>query len=250
MNTHRTTEVEHAARRQGARAAVCTMLGIVLSGPASWLLLALLAPQPAWESAANFAEHFHPAQNLPYVAGFFLVAGYVGLLASLRTLAAPRQEASANVALVFTAVYAALIVFNYLVQTTFVPTLAMHFAPANALALSMWSMSNPRSLAWGVELWGYACLGIATWFVAPIVRHLGDRGRSAALTFRLNGVVSVVTAGWMMFSPGWAMTPAGLVAYVLWNVLAFAMSWLAFDVLRAERSVHAPPAPSASESAA
>jgi hypothetical protein len=97
----------------GARASLCTLVGIVVSGPLTWLVLGALSPQRAWENAAVFAQNFRPAQSLPYVAGLLLVAGYVGLIASLHAIAPPEHKPAANVALVCTAVYAALIAFNY-----------------------------------------------------------------------------------------------------------------------------------------
>lgn len=249
-NSQQATRSAAAARKQGLRGAVCTMLGIVASGPLSWLALGVIAPQPEWDGAAAFAEHFHPLQSLPFFAGFLLIAGYVSLISSLHALARPRHKPATYVALVFTAAYTALIVFNYTVQTTFVPAHATRFVPENALALGMWSMANPLSLAWGIELWGYACLGIATWFVAPVLAERGSRGRWAALAFRWNGIVSIATALWAALSPGWVMTRSGLAAYVLWNLLAFAMSWLAFDALHRKHQTQTPRTQSMSESAA
>jgi|SRR4051812_14472518 hypothetical protein len=95
MNAIQSTRSSDVARRQGARAALCTLAGIVASGPLTWIVFGILGPQPAWQSSAVFAAHFQPVQSLPYVAGFLLVAGYVGLIASLHALADPEQKPAA-----------------------------------------------------------------------------------------------------------------------------------------------------------
>ncbi|HKP58999.1 MAG TPA: hypothetical protein VJV78_19895 [Polyangiales bacterium] len=226
------TASDSIACRQGAHAALVTLFGIVTSGPLALVVLQVFWPQPPWQNAAEFARNFHVAQSVPYLAGLFLVSGYVVLIASLHALAEPEQRPATTAALIFTGAYAALIFFNYMVQTTFVPSLALGFEPAHALALGMWSMAHPRSLAWGVELWGYACLGMATWLVAPVLAGRARRSPAAVWAFRANGLVSIAAALWMVVEPGWAVTPLGLAAFAVWNVLAFVMSWLAFDVLR------------------
>ncbi|HKU43247.1 MAG TPA: hypothetical protein VJR89_34035 [Polyangiales bacterium] len=229
------------AARLGARAAWCTLIGILTSGPLALLALQLWAAQPAWTDAESFAAHYHPAQSLPYLAGFLLVAGYVMLIASLHALATPSERATSAVGLAFCSAYAALVLCNYMLQTAYVPELARHYEPANAPLIGMWSMVQPRSIAWGLELWGYGCLGIATWAVAPVLARHGARGRSAAWTFRANGVVSVASALWTILQPGWAQTAPGIVAFVLWNILAFAMSWLALGTFRSlERTQRRP----------
>ncbi|MES1205363.1 MAG: hypothetical protein ABUS79_05450 [Pseudomonadota bacterium] len=96
----------------------------------------------------------------------------------------------AAAAQVFTAVFAAFILFNYAVQTTFVPELARHYDAADARILAALTMSNPRSLAWAIEMWGWGFLGVATWLVSPVFGGAGLE-RAAALTFAVNGPVSL-----------------------------------------------------------
>jgi hypothetical protein len=117
------------------------------------------------------------------------------------------------------------------VQTAFIPDLASRYEPANAPIISTLSMANPRSLAWGIEMWGWGFFGVATWLVAP---DFGGSAleRATRLTFRGNGPVSVVGALATVARPGWVMTPAGLAAFAAWNLLLAAMALLAFLSLR------------------
>ena len=226
------------ASRTGAFGAALALFGIVLSGPLALALVAFTHPQPAWRDAELFADNYHFIQLVPYFAGLLLVAGFVILIASIHQLAEPRLKAMTASACIFAAVFAALISLNYVVQTTFVPDLARHdgdTAPALVAALSM---SNPRSLAWGIEMWGYAFLGVATWLAAPIFRQT-PLERGVALTFVTNGVMGVAGAAWTVARPGWAMTHTGMAAFGAWNILVAAMTALAFVALR--RRAHVTP---------
>jgi hypothetical protein len=60
---------------------------------------------------------------------------------------------------VFCAAFASFIFFNYVLQTTFLPALARAYAPESAGVVAAFSMSNPTSLAWGIEMWGWAFFG-------------------------------------------------------------------------------------------
>jgi hypothetical protein len=184
-------------------------------------------PQPAWRDAELFARHYHAIQLLPYAGGILLVAALILLVSSIHASARAHEKALTGAALVFTGAFAAFIFFNYVAQTTLVPDLARRYEPANAPIIATLSMSNPRSLAWGIEMWGWGLLGVATWLLATVF----DRSkleRAAALAFIANGPVSVAGALWTVARPGWVMTPAGLVAFAAWNVLLAAMAALAF----------------------
>jgi hypothetical protein len=220
-----------AACRVGVWGAIATLFGIVASGPLAFVVLAAIHPQPPWRDAELFARSFHPVQTLPFFVGFFLVGGYVVLVASLFALSRPAERARAASALGFVSAFAALVFFNYVVQTTFVPSLARRYTPDSAPILATFSMSNPNSLGWAIEMWAYGLLGVATWLVAPVFQ--GSRvERVTARLFVANGVVSVATALGTGVDPGWTMTPAGLVGFLVWNVLVFVMSAFAIVALR------------------
>lgn|GEM_PF-479646 len=217
--------------RTGRRAALGVLLGVLLSGPLAVALVSATHPQPAWRDAELFARHYHSVQLLPYAGGIVLVAALIVLVASLHAGARPEQRPLTTAALVFTAGFASFIFLNYVVQTTFVPQLARHYDPTNAALIAALSMTNPTSLAWAIEMWGWGFLGIATWLVSPVFGR-SKVERAAALTFVANGPVSVAGALGTIVRPGWVMTTAGLVAFAAWNVLLAAMATLTVLALR------------------
>jgi hypothetical protein len=222
------------AARSAVTAAVVTLFGIVLSGPLS-LALVSLHPQPAWTGPEAFARAYHPIQTFPYFTGFLLVGGSLVLIAALQTLARDPHRARATAGLAFAAAFAALIFFNYVVQTTFVPALAQSRSPEAAPLIAAFALSNPRALGWAVEMWGYAVLGVATWLVAPVLADHGRAGRIAAGLFVTNGPVSIVGAVWTALRPGWVMTPVGLALFAAWNLLMLVMTALVIAALRPHR---------------
>jgi hypothetical protein len=222
---------DESASRVGLHAAWGTLLGILLSGPLAVAVVNLTHPQPPWGGAALFARSYHPVQLLPYAGGIVLVAALVLLVSSLHTAAAPEQRVWTTVALVLSATFASFIFFNYVVQTTFIPELAKHYDGINAPIISTLSMVNPRSLAWGIEMWGWGLFGVATWLVAPVFRGSALE-RATRVAFISNGPVSVAGALATVAWPGWVMTSAGLALFAVWNLLLAAMALLAIFTFR------------------
>jgi hypothetical protein len=243
MTSAGTASQTAAAHRIAVLAALGTLIGVVLSGPATVALVSATHPQPPWRDAEFFAQSYHAIQSLPYLGGIVLVGALVVLMSSLHVVGRDNAQPSMNAALVFTGVFAAFIFFNYVVQTTFLPTLARRYDPSNAPLISALSMSNPTSLAWGIEMWGWGFLGAATWLAAGVFRE-GGVERAARLAFAANGPVSIVGALWTTVRPGWVMTPAGLVAFAVWNVLLAAMGVLAFLAFRRRLRSNPSPGPS------
>jgi len=217
--------------RWGANAAICTLVGIVVSGPLAILVLSLLRPQPAWSDAETFARHYHWLQALPYFGGFLLVFGFVAMMASLYVLAPAEQKARATTALMLTTAFAALVFLNYVIQTTFVPNLAERDLVGSSKIIAAFSMVNPSSLAWALEMWAYGFLGLGHLLIAPVFSGTAME-RATAILFVVNGVSSGTTAVWTAVDPGWMMTSIGAVAYTVWNVLVLVMVSLVLVVLR------------------
>ena len=215
----------------GIRAAICALLGIVLSGPLAVFVLSIVRPQPPWTDAATFARHYHWVQAVPYFGGFLLVFGFVAMMASLYELVSAAHRAVATTALVFTAAFAALVFLNYVLQTTFVPNLARKDAAVYANVIAALSMVNPSSLAWAIEMWAYGFLGVGHLLMAPVFSREGLE-RTAATLFVINGVVSVIGALWTVADADWMMTPVGMVAYAAWNIIVLAMVSVVLVVLR------------------
>lgn len=209
--------------------AIVALTGYILSGPVAFVVVNLIKPQPAWVSAAVFAEHYSTLQDLPYYFGFLLIGGMLMLVAG-HYLNFKEEDVKKKfhllIAFGWTIVFCTLIAFNYICQTTFVHNLALHYPqdalhkPAYDASIAAFSMSNPLSFCWANEMWGYAFLGIANWLMAGYYRDKNNFIRGLLIT---NGIVSLVSAVMTIIHVNWVMTTAGLVAYFAWNVLMIVM---------------------------
>lgn len=130
--------------------ALVALTGYILSGPVAFLVVKLIKPQPAWVSAAVFAENYSIIQDMPYYFGFLLIGGMLMLVAG-HYLNCVEEDAQKKfhllISLGCTIAFCTLIAFNYICQTTFVRNLALHFRPDYEPAVSAFSMSNPLSFA-------------------------------------------------------------------------------------------------------
>ena len=210
-----------AAYTIGLTGGVLTAIGIVTSGPLALLIVALVQAQPPWTGPAAFVENFHRIQALPFYFGFVLLGGSILMLVSIYSLARNRTAALAG--LVFATAGATLVFFNYVTQTTFIPALVNDYTADLAPVLSAFSMSNPISITWALEMWGYASIGIGTWFAAAFFGAT-PLERIAKTLFMLNGIVSVLGAIVIAFDLGGMFSIAALVGYGLWNILYLALA--------------------------
>lgn len=194
--------------------ALLVLMGAVLSGPAAMLVVARVAPQPAWVDVGAFVEHYHPVQGLPYLLGYLLLTGLVFFSASCHALAGPRLRTRTSAALVFTGIYAALVFTNYTIQLGFVPRV-VEDRPA---FLAVLTMANPESFAWFLEMFGYAAMGVATFLVAPAFGG-SRRGDTIRWLLVANGALSVIGAACTAGFDGWVFSAAGLASFAGWNLL-------------------------------
>lgn len=201
------------------------LIGYVLSGPVGFMLVKFLQPQPQWVSAQVFVSHYHLLQDLPFMLGFLLIGGMLMVAAGHYMVMEGRHEVSGLLSFAITIVFATLITLNYISQTTFVRNLVIHYRPEFDSTISTFSMANPLSLAWSIEMWGYAFLGIATWLWAPFYK---EKHRATSVLLVLNGIASIATAIVSLIDLGWVMTTAGLVGYMLWNGLMIALMILLY----------------------
>jgi hypothetical protein len=214
---------EHHAARLGALGAVLTIAGMIASGPPVFWLMSVLHPTPSWSGPDAFAESAHWTQTIPFFGGFVLLFGYLCVMAALYHLADDASKPRLTLSLIVTAMFATLILFNYVCQTTFVPALARAYDRALGPTVSALSLQNPRSLSWAIEMWGYALLGVATWLAAPALGS-APLERVAAGLMVANGVMSLTGAAITAIRLDWVMTNAGIASYLAWNVLMFALS--------------------------
>lgn len=216
----------HSYDRLISTGAMVALVGYLTSGPVAFILVRLLKPQPEWVSPTVFAENYHIVQDLPYYFGFLLIGGML-MIAAGHYLNGANDDVNSRfmllLSLCFSIVFCGLISFNYICQTTFVRNLAIDYRPQNDPAIAIFSMTNTFSLAWAVEMWGYAFLGIATALAAPYYKTINA---GLAVLMILNGFVSIAGALLTAVDAKWVMTAPGLFSYFGWNVLMIAMMLL------------------------
>jgi len=198
---------------------IVALTGFSFSGPLGFLIVQVSGPQPAWVSPEVFAQNYKVSQNIPYYAGFLLVAGMLLLSAGhYISLTGENAKDRLNVLLsvLWTCIFSALISFNYICQVSFIHHLALQYKPEYDDAISTYSMSNPISLCWATEMWGYGMLGVATWMLSAFYR---SKNRVICLLLILNGILSVACIAVTIIDTGWLLKGAGLIAYFTWNAL-------------------------------
>jgi hypothetical protein len=218
--------------RIGMLGAVLCVLGIVTSGPLAVLVVVLVHPQPAWNGAALFVENFHRIQTLPFYFGFLLLTGSILMLASIYLLS--KQRATALAALIFMSIGAAFAYLNYVAQTTFIPAVVNAYSAQLDPIVTVFSMANPSSLPWALEMWGYGFMGLGTWLAAGFF-DTSRLERVAKSLFILNGIVSVLGALLVSIDLSSVFSTVGLVGYGAWNILYFALAVVFYQVLRKRR---------------
>jgi hypothetical protein len=216
-----------ATEQTGIYAATLLIAGTLISGPIGLLVVQATHPQPPWVDAATYVANYHPIQSMPFFAGFLLVLGSCLLIATLYRLAAPNDKARALLAVMCTAAFAGLIFFNYICQTTFLPALVADYRPEYDPIITAFSFSNPRSICWAIEMWGYALLGLATWLLAPSFHGSTVEKVTGGLMIA-NGVLSIAGGFITAVNLAWVMSLPGLINYIAWNVLM--VVWGAFVI--------------------
>lgn len=211
----------------GMYAAGAMLIGIVLSGLVGVPLVNWLSPQPAWQNGEIFAQNFEFLQTLPYYAGMVMLTGFLLFHVTIYLLSGLEMKRFTLPALLFALLYAALVFFNYVMQTTFVPELARNYQPAFDPFIAAFSMTNPAALGWALEMWGYGLLGVASLFAVPFYLACTDRlNKSIAVVLILNGVMSILGAFITALDLPWVFTVPGMVLFVLWNIVALALALL------------------------
>ncbi|MCM2334107.1 MAG: hypothetical protein NDI82_09170 [Anaeromyxobacteraceae bacterium] len=195
------------------RAALLVISASVLGPGVVFVDAALRRPAP-WAGPEAFLAGYHWLQAVPPLLGFPLLFGFVLFVAAAKRLDAARGgRVDQAPVLLLTAIYGALVAFNYVANACYVAQ-----AGEDVGAVSALSMNNPRSLCWAIEMYAYAILGVVTWLVAPTFRE----ERAIALLLRANGLVSVASAAVTTFHLPWVLTPIGLGFYAGWNGLIVA----------------------------
>ena len=223
--------------RLGITAAIMTMAGTLFSGPLAFLAVSSISPQPAWSGAQTYIENYHPIQSATFYFGFLLLIGSVLMITCIYTLS--NKGLHTLLALIFTSIACGLIAFNYFTEATYVPALVRNYTATLEPVVNLFAVTNPSSLFWAIEMWGYGFLGLGTLLASGFFSGTGIE-KATRLLFVANGIVSIAGALYTSFYLEWVLTVAGLASYAAWNLLYFALAAVFLFVMIKRRSATQP----------
>jgi hypothetical protein len=204
---------------QFGQAAVFTnIFGILFSGLIFPVATAIFYPQPQWQGPEVFVQSFHPLQTATFFCGYFLVIGSLLTFVALYRLAGEDHKIWALSGLMINVIFTAVVFLNYIIQTTYVPYLAINNPPETAFILATFSMANPGSFAWALEMYGWGGIGLSFIFMAFIF-HNGKLERTLKILFLVNGISSCTSALLTSIDMNWLFSSAGFAALIVWNLL-------------------------------
>lgn len=204
----------------GIKAVYLNIFGIIFSGLVFPVVSTLFYPQPEWQDSQLFISSFHPLQTATFFCGFFLVIGSLMTFIALYLSVEEDKKVYALTGLTVNVVFTAVVFLNYIIQTTYVPYLAMNNPPETSLVLAVFSMANPGSFAWALEMYGWGGIGLSFIFMAYIFGQ-SKREKLLKALFIINGISSCVTAIITSLDMTWLFTPAGFASLIVWNSLVF-----------------------------
>ena len=100
--------------------AMVALVGFLLSGPASFVIVRIVRPRPTWVSPTVFVDNYHIIQDIPYYFGFLLIGGMLMVAAghylSKTGKSEPIKRFPLLIALGCTIVFCSLVSFNYIMS--------------------------------------------------------------------------------------------------------------------------------------
>jgi hypothetical protein len=193
--------------------AYLVIVGSALSGPLGFLLVNLVNPI-TWTDVQSFASQYQVIQTLPYWFGFLYLAGFILFISASRPLLHEKDRIFGDAAMIATTIFASLIGLNYILQVGYVPSAVSD--PNEVLAA--FTMNNPKSVCWLLEMFGWGFLGAATWLISAAFAQTRLE-RIAQRLMILNGIGSILVAFLTPWVPDLLLQIPGLVAYFVWNFL-------------------------------
>lgn len=206
----------------GKNAVYLNIFGILFSGLIFPVLTAVFCPQPVWRDAETFIKSFHWLQTTTFFCGYFLVTGSLLTFITLYFIAEKEKKILAFSGLFINAIFTGVVFLNYIIQTTYVPYLATNNPSETNTVLAVFSMANPGSLAWALEMYGWGGIGLSFLFMAFIFG--GQKTKRILRTlFLINGLTSVFAAVLTSVDMNWIFSPAGFASLIIWNLLVLAI---------------------------
>lgn len=204
----------------GKTAVGINMAGILFSGLLFPLLTAIFHPQPRWQNSELFIQSFHWIQTATFFFGYILVTGSLLTFIALYFLTEKSKRIIAFSGLVINIIFSGIVYLNYIIQTTWIPYLAHNNPAETSYLLTAFTMTNPGSLAWALEMYGWGGIGLSFIFMAFSFQS-GRNQRILRTLFLINGITSVGSAILTSVDMNWIFSPAGFAALIVWNMLVF-----------------------------
>lgn len=146
--------------------------------------LALTVPSQPWTGIESHAAAYRSLPVwLTVVPSLLLAPSFLCLVACLDAETAPERRHLTRTALGMAAVYTALVGFNYAVQLTVVRA---GLLSGETEGLALWTMGNPHSIFWALDVVGYGFMGLSGLFIAPALSS-----PTVAWLFRISAAVQV-----------------------------------------------------------
>lgn len=202
----------------GIKSVYLNILGIILSGLLFPILSTMFFPQPQWVSPELFIKSFHPIQTATFFCGYFLITGSLLTFISLYLKCDDNKKVFMFSALLINVIFSVIVFLNYIIQTTYIPYLAMNNPVETNTILPALTMSKAGSLAWALEMYGWGGIGLSFIMASPIFGNTKIETYLKYL-FIINGICSVSAAIMTSINMNWIFSFAGFASLIIWNVL-------------------------------
>ena len=162
-----------------------------------------------------------------YFVCMYLPMGYIMMAAGLQHEAGEDRKIAANVGMVFSAVYAVLILLVYFAQTT-----SVHLGVLNEDALAIIDFRR-GGLIFNYDLLGYGMMALSTFFIGLSIRANSKADKWLKALMMIHGVFFIgcflmpMTGVFIDMSDG-ETSGGGVVALILWCVYFFPIGILAY----------------------
>ena len=162
-----------------------------------------------------------------YFVCMFLPMGYIMMAAGLQHEAAEDRKVAANVGMVFSAVYAVLILLVYFAQTT-----SVHLGVLNEDALAIIDFRR-GGLIFNYDLLGYGMMALSTFFIGLSIRADSKADKWMKALMMIHGIFFIgcflmpMTGVFTGMSDG-ETSSGGAIALVLWCAYFLPIGILAF----------------------
>ncbi len=180
-----------------------SLAGAILA--ALWVVLAVAFGSAPWSGIEAYADTFQRTQVLNTAPALLLAPAMIVLFAAFHYSSAPNTSINTLIALVFTAVYSAIITSIYALQ---LHTVSLNIAAGDLEGVSLLALPNFHSAFFALDTLGYAFLSLAMLAVIPLFPGPGARRWTRWLLF-LDGGLGILGLILLPLDLPWAIVAGG-----------------------------------------